>query len=68
MWITESAKKGKKLKDMYSVSGIDVYIKDGLSEEIDPDFVFKYIKIKCQTKKTLRRIRETCVNYDIYKH
>ena len=46
MWITESAKKGKKLKDMYSVSGIDVYIKDGLSEEIDPDFVFKYINAR----------------------
>ena len=45
MWITESAKKGRKYKDMYSVSGIDVYIKDRLPEEIDPDFVFKYIRI-----------------------
>tara|TARA_Y100000593_G_C4300714_1_gene333215 strand:+ start:652 stop:1320 length:669 start_codon:yes stop_codon:yes gene_type:complete len=46
MWITESAKRGKKLKDMYNVSGIDVYIKDRLPEEIDPEFVFKYISAR----------------------
>jgi len=46
MWITESVKKGRKMKDMYSVSGIDVYIKDKISEEIDPDFVFKYISAR----------------------
>tara|TARA_R110000851_G_scaffold19278_1_gene59544 strand:- start:133 stop:798 length:666 start_codon:yes stop_codon:yes gene_type:complete len=46
MWITESAKKGRKLKDMFNVSGIDVYIKDSLSDEIDPDFVFKYINAR----------------------
>ena len=28
MWITESANKGRKMNDMYRVSGIDVYIKD----------------------------------------
>tara|TARA_R100001082_G_C4358550_1_gene158166 strand:- start:988 stop:1656 length:669 start_codon:yes stop_codon:yes gene_type:complete len=43
MWITESAKKGRKFKDMYNVSGIDVYIKDRLPDNIDPEFVFKYI-------------------------
>ena len=43
MWITESAKKGRRLKDMYNLSGVDVYIKDRLPEEIDPDFVFNYI-------------------------
>jgi len=46
MWITESAKKGRKMKDMYSVSGIDVYIKDLLPDGIDPDFVFKYISAR----------------------
>jgi len=43
MWITETANKGRKLKDMYNVSGIDVYIKDRLPEDIDPDFIFNYI-------------------------
>ncbi len=46
MWITESASKGRKLKDMYKVSGIDVYIKDRLPEEIDPEFVFRYINAR----------------------
>ena len=46
MWIIESAKKGRNYKDMYSVSGVDVYIKDRLPEEIDPDFVFKYINAR----------------------
>ena len=46
MWITESAKQGRKLKDMYNVSGIDVYIKDRLPEDVDPEFVFKYINAR----------------------
>jgi len=46
MWITESAKAGKKFKDMYSVSGIDVFIKDRLPDNVDPDFVFKYINAR----------------------
>ena len=43
MWITESAKKGKNLKDFFNVNGVDVYIKDRLPDNINPDFVFKYI-------------------------
>lgn len=43
MWITESAKKGRRLKDVYNLSGIDVYIKDRLPDHVDPDFVFNYI-------------------------
>ena len=43
MWIKESARRGSKLKDMYSLSGVDVFIKDRLPEHIDPEFVFKYI-------------------------
>jgi hypothetical protein len=46
MWITETAKKGRKLKDMYNVSGIDVYIKDRLPDNIDPDFIFNYISTR----------------------
>lgn len=46
MWITESAKKGRRLKDMYNLSGVDVYIKDRLPKEIDPEFVFNYISAR----------------------
>ena len=46
MWITESAKKGRKLKDMYNLSGVDVYIKDKLPEDLDPDFIFQYISAR----------------------
>ena len=46
MWITESANKGRKLKDMYNLSGVDVYIKDRLPEDIDPEFVFNYISAR----------------------
>lgn len=46
MWITESAKKGRRLRDMYNLSGVDVYIKDRLPEEIDPEFVFNYISAR----------------------
>jgi len=43
MWIIESAKKGRKLKDMFSLSGVDVFIKDRLPDDVDPEFVFNYI-------------------------
>ena len=46
MWITESAKKGRKLKDMYNISGVDVFIKDRVSEDVDPEFVFNYISTR----------------------
>ena len=46
MWILESANKGRKFKDMYNMSGVDVYIKDRLPDSIDPDFVFKYINAR----------------------
>jgi len=31
---------------VYNLSGVDVYIKDRLPEEIDPDFVFNYISAR----------------------
>ena len=46
MWILESAKKGRRLKDVYNLSGIDVYIKDRLPDDVDPDFVFNYISAR----------------------
>ena len=46
MWITESAKRGSKLKDTYDMNGVHVFIKDRLPENIDPDFVFKYINAR----------------------
>ena len=46
MWLKESAKKGRRLKDMYNLSGVDVYIKDRLPEDIDLDFVFNYISAR----------------------
>ena len=46
MWIIETAKKGRRLKDVYSLSGVDVYIKDKLPDYIDPEFVFNYINAR----------------------
>jgi len=46
MWIKESVKKGRNLKDMYNVSGVDVFIKDRVSEDVDPEFVFNYISAR----------------------
>lgn len=46
MWITESAKKGKNLKDTYNMNGVYVFIKDRLPEHVNPEFVFKYINAR----------------------
>ena len=43
-WIEESAKRGKKLKDAYSISGTPVFIKDRLPDIVDFDFVVQYIE------------------------
>ena len=43
MWIQESVKRSKRLKDQYQMNGVQVFIKDSLPEEVDPDFVFNYI-------------------------
>ena len=44
MWIEESINKGNKMKDHFSLAGIDVFIKDPLPKEIDTSFVFEYIR------------------------
>ena len=43
MWIQESVRRAKKLKDQYQMNGVQVFIKDSLPEEIDPDFIFNYV-------------------------
>ena len=42
-WITESAQKAKKLRNHYKLHDIDIFIKDQLPEDIDVDFVLKYV-------------------------
>ena len=45
-WITESAKRGKKLQDEYSISGTPVFIKDRLPDIVEFDFVVQYIEAR----------------------
>ena len=45
-WINESANRGRKLKDMFNLSGVDVFIKDRTPDNIDDDFVFNYISAR----------------------
>ena len=46
MWIHESIKRGKEMKDQYKINEIDVFIKDQLPSEVDPNFIFKYISAR----------------------
>ena len=43
MWIHESIKRAKRMKDHFDLNGISVIIKDKLPEEVDPEFVLNYI-------------------------
>ena len=43
-WIEEGIKRGKKLQDAYSISGTPVFIKDRLPDNVDFNFVVKYIE------------------------
>ena len=43
MWIQESVRRSKRLKDQYQMNGVQVFIKDSLPEQVDPDFVFNYV-------------------------
>ena len=45
-WLNESIKKSKKLKDTYSLHGIEIFIKDQLPDSINMDFVLNYIKAR----------------------
>jgi hypothetical protein len=42
-WLETSIKKSKILKDHYKLRGVDIFIKDALSEDIDFDFVVRYV-------------------------
>ena len=42
MWLLNSIKESKKLRTHYKLHDIDIYIKDVLPEEVDPNFVFLY--------------------------
>ena len=49
-WITESAKRSRKLKDNYTMRGINIYIQDPVGEHIDLDFVFEYVTARVPSK------------------
>ena len=42
-WLEESVKRSKKLRNHYMLRGIDIYVKDQLPQDIDVDFVIKYV-------------------------
>lgn len=43
MWIHESIKRSKKMRDHFSLNGVSVIIKDALPEEVNLEFVLNYI-------------------------
>lgn len=43
MWIHESIKRAKRMKDHFDLNGISVIIKDKLPEDVDPEFILNYI-------------------------
>ena len=43
LWLKESARKGKKLRDSWSLNGIQIFIKDKLPGEFSMEFVIDYI-------------------------
>lgn len=46
MWIQESIERGKKMKDQYSVGGVDVFVKDPVPPSVDLVVVFDYISAR----------------------
>jgi len=43
MWIEESIKRSRKMKDHFNLNGVAVIVKDSLPEEVDLEFVLNYI-------------------------
>lgn len=43
MWIQESIKRSKRMKDQFVVNHVGVYIKDMLPKGVSPEFVFDYV-------------------------
>lgn len=46
MWITESAKRGRKMRDSFMLNGIPVLVKDKMSDGVDLEFVLNYISAR----------------------
>ena len=42
-WISNSIKESRILKDHYALHSIDIIVKDTLPDNVDIDFVIKYI-------------------------
>ncbi len=43
MWIHESIKRSKKMKDHFNLNGVSVVIKDRLPDDVDPEFILNYL-------------------------
>ena len=43
LWLKESARKGKELRDSWSLNGIQVFVKDKLPEGFDVEYVTNYV-------------------------
>jgi hypothetical protein len=43
MWIQESIKRSKRMRNEYMVNGVTVFIKDALPEHVSGEFIFDYI-------------------------
>tara|TARA_R100000406_G_scaffold96101_2_gene92611 strand:- start:981 stop:1655 length:675 start_codon:yes stop_codon:yes gene_type:complete len=43
MWLQESIRKSRRMKDEYMVNGVSVFIKDALPEGISGEFIFDYV-------------------------
>lgn len=46
MWIHESIRRSKKMKDEFRLNNVSVVIKDALPENVDVEFVFNYINAR----------------------
>jgi hypothetical protein len=46
MWINESAKRAKRMRDSFNLNNVMVVIKDRLPPEVDPEFVLNYISAR----------------------
>jgi len=46
MWITESAKRGRRMKDVFNLNDVTIIIKDKISDNVDFEFVLNYISAR----------------------
>ena len=43
MWIEESIKKSKRMRDEFMLNGVTVFVKDALPEHVSGEFIFDYV-------------------------